>query len=248
MATGQLPEAKIHDIYFESDPFPSWRIGQKIRLHFIHTPQRGEIIVFPLVRLSEVAGKKVNVHKEHICWHSRDLLEISVITIYIYIGTSHPFSPSPLSILFYCSVYLSCTPRRFPVKCNPEKRICHNRWSGKWIRIQPQTVKWKYILLLPTTKSRFMQRDAAVRYNNWYFQTRFFSLWSHLRPYCQFVCMNVCVHARSRPCLSPFSHTTHCVYYFSPRTNHIPLPYWGLFHFDDSSKEQLWGPGIWKIG
>lgn len=50
MATGQLPEANLCILIFalKSEPVPSWHIGQKISLHFIQTPQWGEITVFPL--------------------------------------------------------------------------------------------------------------------------------------------------------------------------------------------------------
>lgn len=142
MATGQLPEANLCILIFalKSEPVPSWHIGQKISLHFIQTPQWGEITVFPL---EGCWGTCVCVCDVHVCWHTTNLSEICVITIYIYIGSS-------LSLLFYWSLYLSRAPwlLRSSSKCNPEKSICLNRWSRKWICIQPQTVKWKYLYLL----------------------------------------------------------------------------------------------------
>ena len=81
----------------KSNTSPSWRIGQEIRLHFIHTPRFGGIIVFPPVGL--VAGLKVSVRfwEVHICWHAGNLSQISVINIYIYIGTPRPSSSSSSS-------------------------------------------------------------------------------------------------------------------------------------------------------
>ena len=180
------PEAKSMIFTLKSNTSPSWRIGQEIRLHFIHTPRFGGIIVFPPVGL--VAGLKVSVRfwEVHICWHAGNLSQISVINIYIYIGTPRPSSSSssspsssvgrsifPLTSWLCYILLLNVTQKN--------KWICHNRWSGKWTCMQPKTVMWTYLFPLPTTKSTFM-------HNQWCFQTVFLSLWSHLRPYLLSLC------------------------------------------------------------
>lgn len=114
------PKQKSMIFTLKGDPVPSWSIGQKIRLHFIHTPQLWNCSV-----PSGEAGEKQTkwqerkcecVREVHICWRSRKPSEISVITIYIYIGTSHssaslsPSSSVALSIVppLHDSVTFSC--------------------------------------------------------------------------------------------------------------------------------------------
>lgn len=140
------PKQKSMIFTLKGDPVPSWSIGQKIRLHFIHTPQLWNCSV-----PSGEAGEKQTKWQERKCecvcvkYTFADAVgsRLKSLSLPFTYTLAHPIPPHlslPPLLLLSLSFLHSMTLLRFPVKCNPEKWICYNRWSGKWICI-PKTQK-----------------------------------------------------------------------------------------------------------
>lgn len=245
-------------LLWKATPIPSWRIGQKIRLHFIRAPQQGEITVFPLVGLErrKLSGQKVSVYvcvwvcEVHICWHRG--YEISVITIYIYIGTSNPphITTTSLSLSPSSSVALSIFPSLHDyVSFSCKNVIQKNEFATTDGAENGSAPNLKLLsggtISCPKPLGQpLCIRIAVVYYSFWYFQPcSSVSVVLSKSIFAQFVCMNAFRPAGSRLCLSASFHTTRCVYYhyyFSISTN-IPAA------VGSTSKRPIRGPGFLKL-